>query len=113
MIATLLAAVLTGVVAALLATFRWLAAGLGVIVPLWLLPGILFFLVSRSRQTSVRWSAFAYWIPNIIVCVWWGLVWLSKAEGSGLAFYMLVIFIPCAIVAYQVAKFAVYAATAK
>jgi hypothetical protein len=112
LIATMLVAEFTGIVAALLATFRWRAAGLGVLVPALLLPGLVLFLACRSREQLERWSAFAYWAPNIVICAWLCWAWLSNGEGSDWAGYQLVILIPCVIVAYLIARVAVSAVAA-
>jgi hypothetical protein len=77
----------SGCAAILMATLDWETAGVGMIVPVLLVPSTLLFLVCSQVSSLQRWRSWSYWIPVLGLLLWMFAMWSGGGEGSGYAYY--------------------------
>lgn len=94
-----IAAELVGIVTILVATFERETVGLGALVPVYfLLPSALWYLLASNVRPLKAWATPGFWLPVLGLIVLSPAMWLGGGEGSGLAFYVVLVlfFAACA-----------------
>ncbi len=102
---TAFAAELAGLVAILIATLDLETAGLGLLVPISLIPSALLYLGARSISSLKRWKDWAYWVPVFCLLACMLVLWLGDGEGSGFAVYMAIVLTVAAGAAFATLRF--------
>ena len=74
---------IAGAITIVLSTLDLKTVGLGLIIPLFLIPSALSYVACRSRTDLVRWSTWAFFIPLLCVLLFFVAGWLLGGEGSG------------------------------
>ena len=95
-----LIAEIAGMASILLATLDVETVGLGLLVPIHLVPSVVLYLTCCSIARWERWSTWGFFLPFAGFEVWFVAVWLSGGEGSGFAFYMAIVLIASGTAAY-------------
>lgn len=84
---TAVVAEITGALTILLVTFEFEAIGFGMVVPAFLIPSGILYLVFESRANMRPCATLAYVIPFVAFLLYCVIGWLQGGEGAGYAYY--------------------------
>ena len=100
-----LAAEVAGAIAVLVVTRDLETVGLGLLVPLLLMPSVVLYVLARNVDSLIKWAGWFYWVPASVLAIAFVYVWLVGSESSGMAGLVMAVLVVASFVGYVILRY--------